>query len=260
MTKADGSRGRKPAGSWLLLAAATSLGAGVGCVDDAADGEVDHDVAVAAPASTSWDTTRAAREAAIADYLAMNDEDFRWFKDTTLGASGIPMVMFRLFPELFPELWGQPDEHFAKVGLGKDPFDANKVLPLGLGYTTLSPPVDTPLGPVDLQVVNLTCMGCHGGRVTDGSGVTRIQIGAPNVQFGGFRAAVIKTVNSPGYTAERFRLALLSKPPGWLYGDPAMLNQEALERALFLAPDGAEKMLAALKAKVDAGVQRFAST
>ena len=249
------SRGRRPAACWLLLA---GLATSVGCVDEPTDGEVDHDLDL--EIAVGWDTTRAAREAAIEDYLAANDEDFQWFKDTALGSSGIPMIMFRLFPELFPEIWGAPAEHFAKLGLGVDPFDPGKVLPLGLGYTSIKPPVDTPLGPVDLQVVNLTCIGCHGGRVTDAAGATRIQVGAPNAQFSGFRNAVIKTVNSPGYTALRFRLALLTKPPGWLYGDPAMLPQETLERALFLAPDGAEKMLATLKAKVQASVLRFSST
>jgi hypothetical protein len=212
------------------------------------------------PTPTWWSGVRDQRQAELDAYLAANQTDFDWFKDAPLGSTGIPMVMFRLFPELFPEIWGPPGEYFAKIGLGRDPSDPSKVLPLGLGFTSISPPAETPIGPVDLQVVNLTCMGCHGARVVDAAGKTKILVGAPNHQFTGFRPAIRRTVESAGFTADRFRLALLLKPPGWLYNDPAMLDQELVERALFLAPGGAEAMIDALNAKVAASKARFAAT
>src|SRR5439155_11736419 len=149
---------------------------------------------------------------------------------------GIPMVMLRLFPELFPEYWGGPNDDFAPVGFAKDPFEPTRVLPLGLGYAGSTPAVPTQAGPVNVNVVALTCIGCHGGRVQGADGSVRTIVGAPNTQFDGFRTAVGRTVNDPRYTADAFRAALAAKPLGWVYGDPAMAKQEYPERAIFASP------------------------
>jgi len=239
----------------------------VGCVGGL-DTETDTDPDLAMSAlevgngvgTTSWwRIERAQRELALGAYVATNAVDFKWFKDAPLGNTGIPMVMFRLFPELFPGIWGAPGDDFAPVGLGRDPYEPWRVLPLGLGYSGSTPAVQTPAGPVNVQVVALTCMACHGGRVATADGVKTV-IGAPNTQFSGFRSAVVRTVVDPGYTADRFRAALAAKPVGWVYGDPTKLRQELLERAVFLAPGAAEQFLGTLKARALAGAQRWAAT
>jgi cytochrome c5 len=170
------------------------------------------------------------------------------------------MVMLRLFPELFPDIWGAPSDNFAPVGFAKDPYEPLRVLPLGLGYAPSTPAVPTPVGPVNINVVSLTCMGCHGGRVQGADGVVHTYPGAPNTQFDGFRTAVYETVNDPRYTADAFRNALAAKPPGWLYGDPTMIVQETLERTIFGTPGAAEQMLAQLQAGSNFGAARFAAT
>jgi hypothetical protein len=254
-------RPRRRAARWLLLTGTLITG----CIETphTSDNSSELGITITLGGTTTstptwWSSVRDQRQAELDAYLAANQTDFDWFKDAPLGSTGIPMVMFRLFPELFPEIWGAPSENFAKIGLGRDPSDPSKVLPLGLGFTSM--PAETPIGPVDLQVVNLTCMGCHGGRVVDAAGKTKILVGAPNHQFTGFRPAIRRTVESAGFTADRFRVALLLKPPGWLYNDPTMLAQEVVERALFLAPGGAEAMIDALKIKVAASKARFAAT
>src|SRR4051812_21394434 len=72
------------------------------------------------PTPTWWSGVRDQRQAELDAYLDANQTDFGWFKDAPLGSTGIPMVMFRLFPDLFPEIWGAPGENFAKIGLGRD--------------------------------------------------------------------------------------------------------------------------------------------
>ncbi len=104
-------------------------------------------------------------------------------------------------------------------------------------------------------------MGCHGGRVQGSDGVVRTVPGAPNTQFDGFRNAVYATVNDPGYTAAAFRAALNAKPLGWVYNnDPTQLVQEGLERAIFMAPGGAEAMLTQLQEGSNFGAARFEAT
>jgi mono/diheme cytochrome c family protein len=207
-----------------------------------------------------WVIERPIRQAAFDGYLLKNAAAFESFKNTALGNLGVPMVMLRLFPELFPQYWGPDSEHFASVGFAQDPYEPLRVLPLGLGYAGSTPAVQTPAGPVNVNVVTLTCMGCHGGRVQGPDGIVHTIPGAPNTQFDGFRTAVYATVNDPGYTAAAFRAALAAKPLGWVYGDPTQVVQEILERAIFMAPGGAEAMLAQVQQGSDFFATRFAET
>lgn len=207
-----------------------------------------------------WRLERERRQADLDEYNAVHADEYASFKNAALGTSGIPMIMLRLFPELFPHIWGPPSLHFAPVGLGQDTLEPGRVLPLGLGYAASQPAIPTPGGPVNINVVQLTCAGCHTGRVIDGSGSVQHLIGAPSTQFTRFRGSVFATVSDPGYTAAAFTTALNAKPPGWVYGvsDPAALQKEMLERAVFnsLAPT----IVANLKAGSLAGAQRFMAT
>jgi len=213
----------------------------------------------AASASLPWVIEGPLRQAAFDAYLVKNAAAFESFKNTALGNLGVPMVMLRLFPEMFPQYWG--DEHFSAVGFAQDPYEPLRALPLGLGYAGSTPAVQTPFGAVNVNVATLTCMGCHGGRVQGPDGVVRTIPGAPNTQFDGFRTMVYATVNDPGYTAAAFRAALNAKPLGWVYGfDPAQIGQELLERAIFNAPGGAEAMLAQVQQGSNFFAARFAAT
>src|SRR5260370_38273318 len=91
-------------------------------------------------------------------------------------------------------------------------------------------PVPTPVGTVNVNVhvAQLACMGCHNGRVIGPDGTVQNLIGAPSPQFDQFRSAVLRTVNDPRYTAANFVNALNAEPLGWVYGDPTLVQQEAL--------------------------------
>ena len=255
---------------FTTLLAATTLAAtlGVGC-GGAAPSDEDRATELDAPLKNNaarryewWREERAARQADFDGFLATNAAAFSSFKNAALGRLGVPMVMMRLFPEIFPDIWGAPGDYFAPVGFAKDPFEPARVLPLGLGYAPSSPAVPTPYGPVNVNVATLTCMGCHAGRVQGNDGVLRTIVGAPNTQFDGFRGAIYRTVNDPRYTADAFRAQIAAKAatPGWLYGDPKLAQQEALELGIFMTPGVAEQFLAKLRAGSIFGAQRFAQT
>jgi hypothetical protein len=207
-----------------------------------------------------WRAQRTLRQAAFDGFLLVNTKAFLSFKNAPLGNLGVPMVMLRLFPVLFPDIWGKPEESFAAVGFAKDPYEPLRVLPLGLGYSGATPAVPTPVGNVNVNVVTLTCMGCHGGRVQGTDGVVHTVPGAPNTQFDGFRTAIYRTVNDPRYTADNFRAALNAEPLGWVYGDPTQLVQEQLERTIFNSPGAAEQFLAQLQQGSNFFAARFVQT
>ncbi len=212
------------------------------------------------PALRWWREEREERQAELSQYIADNRADYESFRTTPAGNSGVPFVMFRLFPEVFPELWGSEADKLAVVGLGPDLVNPSRALPSGMGFAPSEPPIQTPVGEVRLNVAQLTCSSCHNGKVTDASGVVREVLGAPSptFDFNRFRTLTAQTVNHPNYTAERFLAALAAKPMGWLYGDTNMLQQEAIERQVFAG--GAANMLASVKAGVNGGVARLQAT
>jgi mono/diheme cytochrome c family protein len=243
----------------LLVAIGGAASSGAACSAAPTDPVGTSGQAATTACAPPWSVERGIKQAQFDAYLAQNANGFESFKNAALGNLGVPMVMFRLFPILFPQYWGPPSMNFAPVGFAQDPYE-QRVLPLGLGYAGSTPAVTTPAGPVNVNVVTLTCMGCHGGRVQGPDGIVRTIPGAPNTQFDGFRTAVYATVNDPGYTAAAFRAALAAEPAGWVYGDPSLLAQETLERDIFMAPGGAEGMLAQLQEGSNFFATRFEET
>ncbi len=172
----------------------------------------------------------------------------------------MPMIVFRLLPVLFPDIWGPPEAMMAEVGLGPDPYQPKRVMPLGTGYG-LSVGFQIP-GVADKVRVNyatFSCGACHISKVTGPNGRLLRLIGGAN-QFGDFSGQLNRTVNDQRYTAMNFRAALSREPLGWVYGDPAMIPQERLERALFDAPGGAEFFLGEVKLASNKTQQRIQDT
>jgi processive rubber oxygenase RoxA-like protein len=201
-----------------------------------------------------WGQERSQRQQAIQTYVDENHAAFASFKNAPLAIKqdplnfvGVQMIMFRLFPVIFPDIWGNPQDQMAVLGFGPDPFEPESVMPLGTGYH-LSQPFTVPdiQENVSVNYATLTCMGCHSGQVTKPDGEVIRLVGAPNL-LGDFLGTVHRTVNDPRYTAENFRTVLNQEPPGWVYGTPIQSPQEEFERALFNAPGGAEYFLEELK-------------
>lgn len=215
-----------------------------------------------------WRNERARRLVEIQHYLEKNHAAFESFRTAPLSIKqgplnfvGMSMIVFRLLPELFPDIWGPPEDKLAVVGLGIDPFDPNGVMPIGVGYA-LSAGFSIPdANQQDVQVnyATFSCMGCHSGGVVGPQGNLIRFVGGAN-PFGDYGGKLNQTVNDPRYTAENFRDALSQEPIGWVYGNPAELQQEVLERALFQAPGGAEFFLQEVKTASNQSTQRVADT
>jgi cytochrome c553 len=208
-----------------------------------------------------WSQQRAERQQAIDAHVAANWNDWMSFKNEPVGNLGVPVVMFRLFPEIFPDIWGPPEDRMAVAGFGQDPYEPDRVIPFGIGISP-SDPIDLPfpLPDAEVNVAQLACSACHMGKYQDADGNVVPLIGAPS-SFLRFPMLMVQTVNDPRWTASNFRLALAAKPPGWVYGyDPDFADDELAERAIFTAPSGAEGFLDEVKNGTNARKARFDAT
>jgi mono/diheme cytochrome c family protein len=173
----------------LVLAAA--LGGCGGALDADARDVDDAPSELELSAKTPWTVVRAARQKALDQYLADNAGEFAAFREGALGTVGIPKLLFDKFPVIFPDIWGAPADFMAPVGLSKNPWAPEGSLPLGL-----SKAVDPVTG---LELVNVSCGGCHMGKVIGPDGQVKHLVGSGNGQFNQFRTAVERTVADPRF-------------------------------------------------------------
>jgi RoxA-like, cytochrome c-like len=251
---------RKYFSSAMALALAAAAGAACGDGASAPEPARSSQNADTTNPSAAWVIQRTARQAAFDAYLVAHADEFESYKNTALGNLGVPMIMLRLFPEIFPDIWGPAEEHFASVGFAADPYEPWRVLPLGLGYAGSVPAIQTQLGSFNVNVVTLTCGGCHIGRVQGSDGTVHTIVGAPNTQFDGFRTAVYRTVNDPRYQSQNFLNALNAHPLGWVYGDLTQLVQEFVERQIFNTAGAADQFLQQTKTGSNFFAARWAAT
>jgi hypothetical protein len=200
---------------------------------------------LASNANMHWEDLRAACDAEQAAFKQKDPVGFSWFANAANGFSGFPYILQRIMPELAPEIWGRPEESFARFGYFSDP-DPTRPLPRGLGIaSTAGRSVqggDQPIGEIDLakpglHVVTLSCGSCHTGQVRTDTGIKVID-GAPNTQIDvrKWREAYTLTVknylSSPEMirsTAEKITRIIDSKPDGYFYpkdyfSGPSFLN------------------------------------
>ncbi|GAC1592250.1 MAG: hypothetical protein NVS3B20_17860 [Polyangiales bacterium] len=186
------------------------------------------------------------------------DKQAEWFRTTPFSSAGIPMLLFRLFPEFAKDLWGNTVEELPSLGLPRNETDGKThALALGLGYhrssKALIPGTEhTPLDVTSFQVVGLTCGACHISRIRvpaagakSNEGDIKFLLGNGNNQFdpNAFGEAVWKTVQRPDFTGARFRELVrkqeewqLTHRTSWEFNstDPVMRAQQLLEVGLFL--------------------------
>ena len=174
-----------------------------------------------------------------AAYLKDNAVGYAWFANASDGYAGVPLILLRALPELAPEIWGPPQEQFARFGYIGDP---GSPLPLGLSWDSMDPQV----APQPLHPVALTCGACHIGQVRLKDGSYMKLVGGPNTQFDvrfwrkAFEATVHKYLATPAdvaATTERLKAIVLQKPADYFYrnarGVPSAV--EAAERQYIAA-------------------------
>ena len=199
-----------------------------------------------------WRGERAAREAALQSYLTVNAGEWASYKNAPVSFSGVPVIMLKVLPLMYPAIWG--DEHLSKAGFVKDPYEPARTLPLGLGAAPTIPLSAT----FSMQTATLTCAGCHMGRVEMGDGSVRHVIGGPSTTFSGFRGYLEQSIAQSTWTVADFRAAIsgvLADPTRglkWFYGsDPASLGRASAEVNAFLYhPTLAGQLVGLIKARV----------
>jgi len=180
-------------------------------------------------ARDSWPVERARRQHELDTYLAKNAKELRAFTSIPMAHIGIPYMIFRILPEMFPEYFGSFGPDFKNIGMGPNPYATDARVPLGFGYSVSKAPF--------IQVVTLTCGACHVGRVRvdqgNGEGPKeKLLVGAPNTRadLNRFTDAVGQSILSPKFTEENVRAVLDAKPAGWFYANPVL---ETAERQLY---------------------------
>lgn len=184
-------------------------------------------------ADASWEEIRDYRQDELDDYLYNRADEWEAFLDNPVGHSGVPLVMFVVLPDIFPELW-DADTWPEDVGLWWD--DANSILPYSLNQGMGSTPLIDVWGldTIRMRVVNFSCAACHTGRV-EVDGELRTIPGAPSNSFdiNGWRRKLFLTVSDDRYTIENFEDAIDAYGYGDLYGSDVSFAQEVLDRTVF---------------------------
>lgn len=163
-----------------------------------------------------------------ATYLAENASGYEWFANAADGYGGVPLVLLRSLPDLAPEIWGGPDEQFARFGYIPNPSGP---LPLGLSWDSM----DEAVKPQPLHPVALTCGACHIGRVKLDDGKYMALVGGPNTEFDvrmwrkAFELTAHKYLSTPAdVTAAAARLSQIvaEKPPNYFYRNALGVTDE----------------------------------
>jgi mono/diheme cytochrome c family protein len=175
-----------------------------------------------------------ARADAHLSYLEDNASDYEWFANASDGYGGVPLVLLRSLPDLAPEIWGKPEEQFARFGYIPNPGGP---LPLGLSWDSM----DRAVKPQPLHPVALTCGACHIGRVKLDDSRYRTLVGGPNTEFDvrmwrkAFEITAHKYLGTPAdvtAAAARWSRIVAEKPPSYFYRNAKGVTseEEAAER------------------------------
>ena len=126
-----------------------------------------------------WRSEKAKRQKAVNDYLKKNKKGWTWFDYHPVAISGIPAIMQRVLPDVFPEIWGKKSNYMEKTGLFRSDRK-NAVFPEGYSWGRGSKQLTKApvLKKLRMMISNFTCTACHVGRVIDDNGNLGIGVAA----------------------------------------------------------------------------------
>ncbi len=163
-----------------------------------------------------------------AAYLENNASGYDWFANAADGYGGVPLILMRALPDLAPDIWGKPDEQFARFGYIPNP---DGPLPLGLSWDSM----DSAVKPQPLHPVALTCGACHIGRVRLDDGKSMMLVGGPNTEFDvrlwrkAFELMVHKHLSTPAdvaAAAAQLKTIVSDKPSNYFYRNQRGITSE----------------------------------
>ena len=220
----------------LVLVVAASYG----CRSRAPESGVKEDVSTS-EGPQDWEVQRQQKQERVDAHMATFKKEAQYFAEVPMSVKGVPYILFKSFPVIFPEIWQDPD--FLDLGLPKNPR-AGSGLPIGLGLT------EDPQHRLEfraMRMVNKACGTCHIGHVKVSPEKTLLIYGAPNSAYdeNAFNRRMLATLNSPRFTYETFSAAFVSSQTrskilknyigGFLSftSDLAVLNAAAASTELF---------------------------
>lgn len=193
---------------------------------------------------SAWEQLRAFRTLELENYLKVNAKAAEVFISGDNGGDQMPMIFFRVFQDLFPQIWGTESQKYAPVGLSLNVFDKTTPLPLGMALKE----AEVVMGSTQLNRVGLTCLACHSGEVQSTSGDAIVLLGAPNTRIDNPHFLFIKTVQHEDFTAEALVAAINKKPIGSIYLNPTYLQTELTERKFVNDLENTRQLVSTLKA------------
>lgn len=210
-----------------------------------------------------WESIRVSRENEIKRHLTANAEGFSTFINGSIGQGPIPLLVFALLPDLFPNIWGQPNEHMRQIGLTENKYFSNHGLPLGIGSELVS--LEKVIGDAgknrQLNMAGFNCVACHAGSVETAPGITKTILAAPNTRINNVLFLFARTVTNPDFNADSILTYLKSKPLGSIYGFSLEdQNLEALDRKVFMEEGIAQALVESMRARgqgILGGFERF---
>ena len=204
-----------------------------------------------------WKNERAKRQKNLDNYMKQHKNEVYWFNYYPVGYSGVPAIIFRMFADVFPEMWGK--NYVQDLGLIEDKWGDRPIFPLGISWGRGSKELTSlpGLNKLRVMVVNFTCVGCHSAQVVGPKGKTHLLIGAPTTTLDilKYRANLVKTLEDPRWNFETFKKVLAKKPRGWLYKKKRYLGQEMLDTKVFQSKG--DVIMKAIKDKVIGETERI---
>lgn len=199
-----------------------------------------------------WCLEKNVRNQAINDYYAKNPDLAKHFIYGASGQGYIPMIIFKVLPELFPEIWGPLSQYnnasatanYNHIGLVPNRLEPNYPVPLGLSISPSLTESEIDGSKFRMNLVGFNCLACHANAVINEKSKLELLIGAPNTRITAQTWLLALSTKSPTFKLENFQHVIATKPLGWIYNyDPKMLDQEILERKLLANSETAKPII-----------------
>lgn len=193
----------------------------------------------------SWSQERSSRRLKMQVYKLKNRKGFEAMTTGSNGYGQVPEVLFRVFPNLFPEIWGSPEDNFLTPGLNINPVAKKKFIPLGMA-TAPEEVVLANSQKKNMNMVGFNCLACHATQVRVENKLRYIYAGA-NPRIDNLFFMMAKTFSHEKFNLAEFRNAL-SQIPAKEIGDRS--NQIDEDSYNFFMKDdaGAQELIAKYKA------------
>lgn len=195
----------------------------------------------------TWSHQRQNKNLEIQNYYQNNKEGFEALVNESNGRGQIPAILFRVFPQLFSDIWGGEDQKFVPAGLNPNPYpNASPNVPFGMAISKIKYEFGTASGVSKLKTVGFNCVACHAGQVRVGKKIEYL-IGAPSNRVDNLFFMMARTTQHPNFNIGAFREALKTIPEIEFAKAEYGYSKEDLELFLNTTSGDGEKIISDIK-------------